>query len=614
LFVFLSAALIAVFSPRLGVADEPAQVVIAKNVMVPMRDGVRLATDIYFPAAEARALPGPFPVVLIRTPYDKNGKDADGMFFAKHGYVFVAQDVRGRYESEGDFYIYVNEGPDGYDCVEWTREQPWCNGKVGTYGSSYQAATQNALAVYAPSSLRAMFVVNGTSNYAEDGAGRGGAFALLHNMTYCFRLASTGKEAAQDELVRTSLESAYANLAQWLTTAPLTSASPLRGTPSYQQWYSDWRTHATYDEYWKQVGYSFEEHYARYPAVPICIVGGWYDIFKRGTLRHFEGLATRSATTKLIMGPWTHSSGITYAGDVDFGPAAELSLRDEALRWYDQFLKDEPKGILDEPPVKYFVMGAEGARKDRAGRLQSGGRWESASTWPPEGLVERKLYLNGDGALRPELPSETAMSRFEFDPSDPVPTVGGNIDSGKHLVPRGAQQQVPRPDHPFASDVLPLNARHDVLSFETPALTKPMEVTGPVQVSLWVSSEAKDTDFTGKLIDVYPPSHDYPEGFAMNLEDGIVRMRFRHARSKEELMEPGAVYPVTIDLWAISNRFEKGHRIRLDLSSSNFPMYDVNPNTGEPIGKHTHLKKTINTVHHGGDYPSCLVLPVRGED
>ena len=371
-----------------------------------MRDGARLATDLYFPAADGKALPGPFPVLLIRTPYNKDGKSGDGMFFAQHGYVFVAQDVRGRYQSEGDFYIYVNEGPDGYDCVEWIARQPWCDGNVGTYGSSYQAATQNALAVYAPSNLRTMFMVNGTSNYAEDGAGRGGAFALVHNLAYCFRLASNGKEAAGDDQVRVSLEGAYENLAQWLLAAPLGRTSPLRWTPSYQRWYSDWRAHPTYDDYWKQVGYSFEEHYGRYPDIPICILGGWYDIFKRGTLRNFEGLANRSAYTKLIMGPWTHSSGITYAGDVDFGPAAELSIREEALRWYDQFLKRREEGILNEPPVKYFLMGAKDSKTNRAGRLQSGGQWKTANTWPPDGFAERRLYLHGNGSLRWE-PSST---------------------------------------------------------------------------------------------------------------------------------------------------------------------------------------------------------------
>ncbi len=591
-------------------AAEPPQVVVAKNQMVPMRDGVKLATDIYRPVQNGEAVSEPRPVILIRTPYDKDGKEADGNFFSSHGYVFVAQDVRGRFKSEDDFYIYTNEGPDGYDAVEWIAKQPWCNGKVGTWGSSYQAATQNAIAVLHPPHLTTMFVINGTSNYIEDGAGRGGAFALLHNMAYCFWLASTGHESEQNPVTKTSLETADNQLAAWLKAAPLKRTSPLRFTPTYQEWYADWRAHPDSDEYWKQNGYNFEECHADYPEIPICFLGGWYDIFKRGTLRNFAGLSQRKAYTKLIMGPWTHTSGLTYAGDVDFGPAAEVSVQDEALRWFDQFLKGEDRGILKEPPVKYFLMGG-GSGKNKDGRLQRGGRWLTAETWPPAGFSEQKFYLHADASLSAAPPESEGPSRFEFDPRHPVPTLGGNIDSGKKLIPRGAQNQTPAAEHPFADSILPLSSRQDVLTFETPALKNDQEVAGPIHVLLWVSSEAKDTDFTAKLIDVVPPSADFPSGYAMNLEDGILRMRFRNGRDHQDLLEPGEVYPVTIDLWATANVFRKGHRIRLDLSSSNFPMYDVNPNTGEDLGRHTHLQKTLNTIYHDAGHPSCLVLTVR---
>jgi len=591
--------------------ETPAQVVIRKNGMVPMRDGVKLATDVYFPAEDGKRKEKPLPVILIRTPYNKDGKESDGTFFAKHGYIFVAQDVRGRYKSEGTFYIYTNEGPDGYDTVEWIARQPWCNGKVGTWGGSYQAATQNALAVLKPPHLRTMFVVNGTSNYVEDGAGRGGAFALLHNMVYCFRLATTGHEAEKDAKAKAALDDAYAKLPQWLWAAPLKRTSPLRWTPSYQRWYADWRVHPKDDDYWKQNGYNFEEHHSQYPDIPICLLGGWYDIFKRGTLRNFEGLSNRKAYTKLIVGPWTHTSGLTHSGDVDFGPKAKLSVKEEALRWYDQFLKGEDKGIVKESPVKYFLMEGGSGEKNKHGRLQSGGRWKTADRWPPAGFVQRKFYLHADGSLQTSPPKSSPTSVFLFDPANPVPTVGGNIDSGKHLVPRGAQNQTPKAQHPFAENDLPLSARRDVLTFETPPLEEDIEVTGPLRVTLWVSSQVRDTDFTAKLVDVFPPSDDYPAGYAMNVEDGILRMRFRNGREREELVEPGKVYKVTIDLWATANLFRKGHRIRLDISSSNFPMFDVNPNTGEPLGRHTHTRKTLNSVYHDAGRPSSLVLPVR---
>ncbi len=598
----------------------PVQVRIRKNVMVAVRDGVRLATDIYLPDGETTP-PGPFPAILIRSPYGKEGSAKVAGFFTTRDYAVAVQDVRGRYDSEGEFYIYVNEPEDGYDALEWVAVQPWCNGDVGTYGGSYLAATQNALAVLNPPHLRTMFVYVGTSNYVEDGAGRGGAFALLHNIAYGFRLAQWGKEARsrdpdddeEDSFSFAALTRANDQLASWLMAAPLKSTSPLSWAPSYNRWYADWRAHPTYDDYWKQNGYNFEEYHSRYPDIPICFLGGWYDIFKRGTLKNFEGLSGRRAYVKLLMGPWTHSTGKTYAGDVDFGAGGKMKLQELGARWFDQFLQKKALGLEQKPPVEYFVMGAASTVRNPKGRLQSGGEWKTAPSWPPPWIRERRFYLDAEGRMG-QSPGETeGSSRFEYDPKNPVPTIGGNIDSGKLLVRRGAQNQVPREGDFAARDQLPLSARSDVLSFQTPPLEEAMEIAGPLRVELWVSSTATDTDFTAKLMDIYPPSVDYPEGYAMNLEDGILRMRFRNSREREELMVPGTVYPVEIDLWATANRFAPGHRIRLDISSSNFPFYDVNPNTGEELGRHTHMKTAINTVYHGRSRPSALVLPVAPE-
>ena len=596
------------------------QVRIRKNVMMPARDGVRLATDVYLPDGEP-VPPGPFPAILIRTPYSKAGVAKTAEFFTKFGYAVAVQDVRGRYSSEGTFYIYTQEGPDGKDAVEWVAARPWCNGDVGTYGGSYLAATQNALAVLRPPHLKTMFILVGTSNYVEDGAGRGGAFALLHNATYGFRLAYTGKEARtydaeepEDTASGLAVKRAYEKLGDWLKAAPLKDNSPLAWTPSYRKWYADWRAHPTYDDYWKQNGYNFEEYYSQYPDIPICFVGGWYDIFKRGTLNNFKGLSGRKSYTKLLMGPWTHSTGKTFAGDVDFGKQAEMKMKHAAVRWFDHFLKGKDQGIEKEPPVKYFLMGAGKTAKNKDGRLQSGGGWKTAATWPPKGFVEQRFYLHRDGSLKTTTAPKPDRSIFQYDPRNPVPTIGGNIDSGKHLVRRGAQNQVSIKGDFAATDELPLSARRDVLTFETAPLAYDIEVTGAIRAELWVSSSAKDTDFTAKLIDVYPPSKDYPDGYAMNLEDGILRMRFRNSREKEELMSPQGLYKVRINLWATANLFRKGHKIRLDVSSSNFPMYDVNPNTGEPLGRHTRLESALNTVYHGGERPSCLVLPVRAKE
>ena len=596
--------------------EGPIQVRIWKNVMAPMRDGVRLATDVYLPNGETTP-PGPFPTILIRHPYGKSRSAAPAEFFTTHGYAVAIQDTRGRYDSEGEFYIYVNEGEDGYDAVEWIAAQPWSSGDVGTYGGSYGAACQNALAVLRPPHLRTMFAYVGTSNYIEDGAGRGGAFALLHNMAYGFRLAQWGKEAqsgdpdAEEEIpTLAALNRANEQLASWLMAAPLKSTSPLSWTPSYARWYADWRAHPTYDDYWKQNGYNFEERHSQYPDIPICFIGGWYDIFKRGTLRNFQGLTGRQGYVHLLVGPWTHSTGRTYAGDVDFGPEVKMTLRKKAVKWFDQFLKGKDLDLERQPPVRYFVMGAESAKRNDKGRLQSSGAWKSSGTWPPAGSRQLRLYLHPDGSLRRESPQERGMSGFEYDPRNPVPTIGGNIDSGKQLVRRGARNQVPIEGEFAATDQLPLSSRSDVLSFQTPPLEEDLEIAGPMRVELWVSSTARDTDFTAKLMDVYPPSSDYPEGYAMNLEDGILRMRFRESREREELMEPGTVYRVEIDLWDTANRFHKGHRVRLDISGSNFPFYDVNPNTGEFLGRHTHLKTAVNSVYQAPGRASALVLTV----
>lgn len=580
---------------------------VEKNRMIRMRDGVHLATDIVLPTDAT----SPLPCILIRTPYNKDGSTELGKFFSAQHYAVVIQDVRGRYHSNGTFYIYTNEGPDGFDTVSWIAQQPWSNGKVGTYGGSYLAATQNALAVLNPPALKTMFVLVGTSNYIEDGAGRGGAFALLHNMTYAFRLAMLGHESASNPVIKTALTEAYDKLPEWLWYAPLNSHSPLRHTPSYNRWYSDWRNHPTYDRYWKQNGYNFEEFHPSFPSIPIYFVGGWYDLFKRGTLMNFQRLATRSAETKLVMGPWTHSTGVTYAGDVDFGKTAAMNLRDEAMQWFDHTLKKTNPNIQSKPPVRYFQMEGTTTAKNSDGRLQSGGQWASSSQWPPENLASMQWYLHDDGSLERTRCKCQHFDLFSFTPEHPVPTIGGNIDSGRHIIPRGPQNQIPQKDHFAASSTLPLSARHDVLVFETAPLATDVDVVGPIHVKLWVSSTATDTDFTAKLIDVFPPSEDYPNGYSMNVEDGILRMRFRNSREKEELMVPGTIYPITIDLWATANRFSPGHRIRVDISSSNFPMYDINPNTGEPLGKHSHSVPALNRVYHDREHPSHLHLSVR---
>ncbi len=606
-----------------GDAVDPAyDVAVAVNVMVPMRDGVRLATDVYMPAHDGEVAPGKFPVLVSRTPYGKVGATAragsneTARYFARRGYVVVVQDCRGRYNSEGTFYIDINEGRDGYDTVEWAASQPWSNGKVGTYGASYLAQTQNALAVLRPPHLAAMFVEVGTSNYYQEAAYRGGAFCLLHNLVYPLILGSTSPEAQKDPALKAAmLEMLHEQIGNWLRAYPFRpNASPLLMDPVYQRWFQDFIDHPTFDDYWKQNGFNFEQSYDKYPDIPIYFISGWYDLFERGTLHNFMGLAPRhKSATKLLMGPWVHGIGPRVAGGVDFGASADVSLTAEQLRWSDQVLKGQDTGILQEPRVRYFIMGGGDGLRDSNGQMKNGGEWVTASTWPPANDSPRSFFLHADGSLSRQPPGDEPPSKYLFDPRHPVPTIGGQIDSGKDLSPDGARDQHCDLKIFACEDNLPLSSRRDVLVFETPPLGSDLTIAGPVTVDLWVSSSAPETDFTAKLVDVWLPNRDYPEGFAMNLEDRIVRVRSFGGESAPVFAKPLSVRQVTIDLVGVANRFRAGHRVRVDISSSNFPFFDVNPNTGERSGYSTYETTAFQVVYHDRGHPSHINLPVMGE-
>jgi putative CocE/NonD family hydrolase len=604
-------------SGQAGPANTAFDVIVAKNVMVPMRDGVRLATDLYLPAQNGAPAAGRFPVLVSRTPYGKDSASLNpenpAYYFAQHGYVVVVQDCRGRYDSEGTFYIDINEGPDGYDTVEWAAEQPWSNGKVGTYGGSYLAQAQNALAVLKPPHLAAMFVMVGTSNYFDEGAYRGGAFTLLHNLVYPLILASTSQEAAKDPALRTAmLQAMHEQLAGWLRAYPYgPNASPLLLSPLNQRWFQDFVEHPYYDSYWQQNGFNFEIAYDKYPDIPIYFLSGWYDLFERGTLHNYMGLASRHKfPTKLLIGPWVHGIGTRASGDVDFGPTAKVDLVAEQQRWFDQVLKGEDTGILEEPPVRLFIMGGGDGLRTGKGQMEDGGRWMATTAWPPPGASSHAYYLHEDGSLNEQMPGDEVPSAFSFDPRHPVPTIGGQIDSGKEFSPDGPRDQRCNMKIFGCENELPLSSRGDVLVFQTQPLTQDVVIAGPVTVGLWISSYAKDTDFTAKLVDVAAPNRDYPWGYAMNLADRIIRISSGDDVASPRFLQPGEIRKVTIDLVGTANRFQKGHRIRLDVSSSNFPFFDVNPNTGERPGHETHEVTALNTLYHDGKRASQLNLTV----
>ncbi len=585
------------------------------NVMIPMRDGVRLATDIYFPALGGQPAPGKFPVILERTPYDKagSGNVTNGTYYARRGYVCAIQDVRGRFVSEGEWYPFAKEAPDGYDTVEWLAAQEWSDGQVGTMGASYCGSDQSALATLNPPHLSTMIVAVGASNYYHCSMRQNGALEQRF-MIYAFRMATTSKEAFADANIKAAVDRAFANVGEWVSRAPLKKGtSPLRMLPNYEQWVLDLFTHGEYDDYWKQRGYAISQYYEEHADVPTLYLGGWYDSYARATCENYTALSKMKKSQQvLMMGPWTHGGwGVTNAGDVDFGNHSFINYNDLRLAWFDHFLKGMHTEVSDWSPVKIFVMGTGEGLPNYQGRLHHSGYWRDEEDFPLPDTQFAPYYLHADGELSATPPTaDGSISRFSFDPQDPVPTIGGGISAADPIMGAGAFDQRGNSRFFGCTDTLPLNARSDVLTFQTPPLENDVEVTGPITVKLHASSSAHDTDFTAKLIDVCPLSDDYPDGLAINLTDSIIRARYRNGWDTPELLEPGKVYELVFELYPTSNIFKKGHRIRLDISSSNWPRFDVNPNTGGDLGVERRLEIAEQTIHHEPEHPSHVVLPI----
>jgi putative CocE/NonD family hydrolase len=565
------------------------EAVIERNVEMKTRDGVTLRADIYRPGAD-----GTFPVLLQRTPYNKDNAANFGRTAAARGYIVVVQDVRGRYSSDGEWYTFKHETDDGYDTVEWAAALPHSNGKVGMFGGSYVGATQMLAAIGHPPHLAGICPVVTASNYHENWTYQGGAFEQWFNESWTSGLAQN----TLNREISAATNARMGNSVLPMKNYPLFNLQIDPGAPAatakLAPYFLDWLDHPLYDGYWKQ--WSIEENYQNIQ-VPALTIAAWYDIFQGGSLRNFVGLKARAGTEAarnsqyLIVAIGGHSGWKRTVGAVDFGPEAPFDENAVTLDWYDFLFKGKQNEFATEKPVKLFVMGEN--------------KWRHEDTWPLERAKPTAYFLrsagkansaSGDGALSTELSlaaaGHEAADSYVYDPANPVPTVGGPLCcDGDHLAAGPRDQQE-------------VEKRQDVLIYSTPPLDQDLEVTGPVSLDLFAKSSAVDTDFTAKLVDVWP------NGFAQNLTEGILRARFRESRSAATPIVPGKVFEYKIDMWSTSNVFLKGHRIRVEVSSSNFPRFDRNLNTGKDASTDTNFVKATNTVLHDREHPSALVLPV----
>lgn len=569
-----------------------SRVLVEKNIPIPLRDGVVTYADIFRPADG-----DPVPGIITRTPYDKEVFAAaalpimpSALKLAERGYAVAVQDVRGRFSSEGEFNPFVNEADDGYDSVEWLAAQPWCDGGVAIYGPSYVGATTLLAAKAKPPSLKCAIPIITADDYYDGWTYQGGALQLGFATFWGLGLAAAlalGRDRGIDAEHFAAAGEALLDPHETARTRPL-AAMPGLSRPALAPWWRDWIGHDRRDEYWETLRHS--DDYSRYE-IPMYHVGGWFDIFGIGTVRNFRGMSAASpAGHHLLMGPWSHAYYDRYLGERDFGPTAAAAMSGAVLD-YNRFLDRHLKGLESElPAVRYFLMGAN--------------EWRTADQWPPAAAETVSWYLHsdgnansarGDGSLSTTVPAaDEVPDRYFYDPLRPVPSEGGpTLHSAIGL--------------PGPRDQSRVEARDDVLCYTSDPLDRSVVVAGPVKVVLWTVTDAPDTDFTAKLVDVQPV------GAPVSVCDGIIRARFRDSLSEPTPVPEGEPVRYEIDLASTAIAFEPGHRIRLEVSSSNFPRFDANPNTGGPLATETEIWPALQYVLHDADHPSALELCVLPE-
>jgi putative CocE/NonD family hydrolase len=564
------------------------------DVPATMRDGTVLRADVYRPR-----ISDPVPVILMRTQYGKSGAQSGDRYqppdwFASHCYLVVVQDIRGQGASAGTFSEFTHDQTDGYDSVEWAAALPGSNGKVGMYGSSYVGATQWLAAVTAPPHLVTIVPANTASDYYDGWTYEGGEFRLAFVLPWAMEsIAKTAAINRNDRATDHELAAAASDPTRWLDFRPFKDLPPMQpDNPTVAPWYFDWIRHSTRDDFWRQ--FSIRD---RYPSVtvPVLHFEGWYDAFLAGGVENFAGMVAHGANEsarnnqRLVIGPWDHVDW----GRPDSEPAPMLKaigavanspINELMLDWYDHFLKGKDNDVAGAPRVDYFLMGAN--------------VWKTATSWPLSQTHPTTYYLSGpggadrEGQLGDAPPAADPPDVYTYDPRFPAPSLGGHSCCGAQSGPQGPYDQTP------------VEQRSDVLVYTTAPLPHDTEVTGSTTVNLWAESSAPDTDFTAKLAVVKP------DGEVVNLNNGILRTSFRDSLSNPTVVPPNQPIAYQIQIWPTSYEYRAGDRIRLEISSSDYPQFAPNPNTGELFGQSAATVTATQTILHDAAHPSSVTLPV----
>ncbi|MFJ4658755.1 CocE/NonD family hydrolase [Nocardia sp. NPDC088792] len=569
------------------------------DVPATMRDGVVLKADVYRPQTT-----GKVPVILMRTQYGKEEAQIQPSryqtpdWFASHCYLVVVQDIRGQGASGGTFTEFQNDMNDGYDSVEWAAALSGSNGKVGMYGSSYVGATQWLAAVSTPPHLTTIVPANTASDYYDGWTYEGGEFRLAFVEPWAMgTIGATAALDRGDKATAQQLQRDSGDYTRWLNFRPYQQFPPFHpGDPTVAPWFYDWIEHSSRDSFWKQ--WSIRDRYPNVK-VPVLDFEGWYDAFLAGGTQNFSGMVAGGGTPearanqRLVIGPWDHVGWGRPGANVSapmldtLGQVGSSPINDLMLAWYDHFLKGKDDKVSGQPRVDYFLMGAN--------------RWKSATAWPLPNTRWTSYYLSGPGgvglagragALSTDAPKAQQPDTYDYDPLDPVPSAGGHSCCGADSGPQGPYDQYV------------VEQRSDVLTYTTAPVSSDTEITGPVQLKLWAASTARDTDFTAKLVAVAP------DGSSINLNNGIIRTAYRDSLENPSPIDPGKPYQYTIDIWPTSYLVKAGYRIRVEVSSSDYPQFAPNPNTGEPFGRSANTQLATQTIYHDPDHQSALILPI----